>query len=67
MRRQLDRAAGPEELAAYAGEVTAAAAAADPGRLPAGDVTRFLASAHDALYVRVVRDGEAALGPPPCP
>jgi CBS domain-containing protein len=34
---------------------------------PAGDVTRFLASAYDALYLRVVRDGEAALGPPPCP
>jgi CBS domain-containing protein len=34
---------------------------------PPADVTRFLTSAHDALYVRAARDGEAALGPPPCP
>jgi CBS domain-containing protein len=67
VRRQLDRAATPEGLAAYAGEVTAAAARLIGSGSPAGDVTRFLASAHDALYVRVVRDGEAALGPPPCP
>jgi CBS domain-containing protein len=67
VRRQLDRAAEPEGLAAYAGEVTAAAVRLIGAGSPAGDVTRFLASAHDALYVRVVRDGEAALGPPPCP
>jgi CBS domain-containing protein len=67
VRRQLDRAAEPEGLAAYAGEVTAAAVRLVAAGSPAGDVTRFLASAHDALYVRVARDGEAALGPPPCP
>jgi CBS domain-containing protein len=67
VRRQLDRAAGPADLAAYATEVTAAAARLVGAGSPAGDVTRFLASAHDALYLRVVRDGEAALGPPPCP
>jgi CBS domain-containing protein len=67
VRRQLDRAATPEGLAAYAGEVTAAAVRLIAAGSPAGDVTRFLTSAHDALYVRVARDGEAALGPPPCP
>jgi CBS domain-containing protein len=67
VRRQLDRAASPADLAAYAGEVTAAAARLVAAGSPAGDVTRFLASAHDALYLRVVHDGEAALGPPPCP
>jgi CBS domain-containing protein len=67
IRRQLDRASGPEELAAYARDVTAAAARLVRTGAPAGDVTRFVASAHDALYVRAVRDAEAALGPPPCP
>ena len=67
VRRQLDRAAAPEDLAVWAGEVTAAAVRLIGSGSPAGEVTRFLASAHDALYVRVARDGEAALGLPPCP
>jgi CBS domain-containing protein len=67
VRRQLDRATGPADLAAYAGEVTTAAVRLVEAGTPAGEVTRFLASAHDALYVRAARDGEAALGPPPCP
>jgi CBS domain-containing protein len=67
VRRQLDRASTPADLAAYAGEMTKAAVRLVAAGSPAGDVTRFLASAHDALYLRVVRDGEAALGPPPCP
>ena len=67
VRRQLDRVAEPEGLAAYAGEVTAAAVRLIGAGSPAGDVTRFLASSQDALYARVARDGEAALGPPPCP
>jgi len=67
VRRQLDRAADPEGLAAYAREVTAAAVRLISAGSPAGDVTRFLASAHDALYIRIARDGEATLGPPPCP
>jgi CBS domain-containing protein len=67
VRRQLDRAVDQEGLAAYAGEVAAAAVRLIGSGTPAGDVTRFLASAHDALYVRVARDGESALGPPPCP
>src|SRR5215218_8319802 len=67
VRRQLDRATGPQDLPAYAQEVAAAAVRLIEAGSPAGQVTRFLASAHDALYVRVARDGEAALGPPPCP
>ena len=67
VRRRLDRAAGPEELAASASEVTAAAARLIRAGTPAGDVTRLLTDAHDALYVGAARDGEAALGPPPCP
>jgi CBS domain-containing protein len=66
VRRQLDRAADEEGLAAYAGEVAAAAVRLIEAGSPASDVTRFLAGAHDALYARVVRDGEAVLGPPPC-
>ena len=67
VRRQLDRAAEPEGLTAYAEEVTAAAVRLIAAGSPAGEVTRFLASAHDALYARVARDGEMTLGPPPCP
>ena len=67
VRRQLERAAGPEELAAYAREVTAAAARMVRTGTPAAEITRFVTSAHDALYVGAARDGEAALGPPPCP
>jgi CBS domain-containing protein len=67
VRRQLDRASGPEGLAAYAGEVTTAAAGLVRAGTAAGDVTRFVASAHDALYTRAARDAEAVLGPPPCP
>jgi CBS domain-containing protein len=67
VRRQLDRATGPADLAAYAGEVATAAVRLVEAGTPAGEVTRFLASAHDALYARAARDAEAALGPPPCP
>ena len=67
VRRQLDRATGPEDLPAYAREVAVAAVRLIEVGSPAGDVTRFVASAHDALYVRAARDGETALGPPPCP
>jgi CBS domain-containing protein len=56
-----------ETLAAHAREVTMAAARLVEAGTPPADVTRFLTSAHDALYVRAARDGEAALGPPPCP
>jgi CBS domain-containing protein len=66
VRRQLDRATGPQGLPAYAQEVAAAAVRLIEAGSPAGDVTRFVAGAHDALYARAIRDGEAALGPPPC-
>ena len=45
VRRQLDRAASPEDLAVWAGEVTAAAVRLIGSGSPAGEVTRFLASA----------------------
>jgi CBS domain-containing protein len=67
IRRQLDRAASPEQLAARAREVTTAATGLVRAGTPPADVTRFLSSAYDALYVRAARDGEATLGPPPCP
>jgi CBS domain-containing protein len=67
VRRQLDRATGREELAASAREVTTAATRMVEAGIPPADVTGFLTSAHDALYVRAARDGEVALGPPPWP
>jgi CBS domain-containing protein len=47
--------------------VTTVAARLVRAGTPAADVTRFLTSAYDALYVRAARDSEAAFGPPPCP
>ena len=67
VRRWLDWAAGPEQLAADAREADLAAARLVRAGNPAGMVSRFLASVHDGLYVGAVRDAEAALGPPPCP
>jgi CBS domain-containing protein len=67
IRGWLDWAAGPEELAACGREVDRAAARLVRAGNPAGMVTRFVASAHDGLYVGAARDAEAALGPPPCP
>jgi len=67
LRRQLDRATGHAGLVAYARDVGAAALRLVEAGSRAGDVTRFVASAHDALYVRAARDGEAALGPAPWP
>jgi CBS domain-containing protein len=66
LRRQLDGATDQAGLAAYARDVTAAALRMIGTGSRASDVTAFVASAHDALYVRAARDGEAALGPPPC-
>jgi CBS domain-containing protein len=56
-----------ETLATSAHEVAAAAARLVRAGRPPAEVTRFLTSAHDALYVQAARNGEAALGPPPCP
>ena len=67
VRRQLDRAADLEELAARAREVATAVARLVGVGTPPADVTRLLTSAYDALYVRAARDSEVALGPPPCP
>jgi CBS domain-containing protein len=67
VRRQLERATGPEGLAAYVAGVLAAATRLVAAGTRPGDVTRFISGAYDALYARAVRDGEAALGPPPCP
>jgi CBS domain-containing protein len=67
VRGWLDRAAGPEELAAVGRAVDKAAARLIRAGNPAGMVTRFVASIHDGLYVGAARDAEAALGPPPCP
>ena len=67
VRRQLEQAPGPEELATYAAQVTTAAARLVAAGTPAGEVTRFISGAYDALYVRALQDAEAALGPPPCP
>jgi len=69
LRRRLDRA-GPADvtdLAAYAAEVRAAAVRLVEAATPVDDTGRILGSAWDSLVVRVLRDAEAALGPPPAP
>jgi CBS domain-containing protein len=65
--RQLERAAGLDDLRHYGDQVAAAVA----GLLDAGarvsDIGRVVAVAHDALLQRILRDAEAELGPPPAP
>lgn len=69
LRRRLDRAgpASPEQLAAYAAEVRAAAVRLVEAATPVDDIGRIVGSAWDSLVARVLRDAEAALGPPPAP
>ncbi len=67
MPQRLVRAHSDADLRAYTEQVTATVG----GLLDAGarvsDIGRAVAAAHDALLVHIIRDAEAALGPPPCP
>ena len=69
LRRRLDRAgpASPADLAGYAAEVRAAAVRLVEAATPVDDIGRIVGSAWDSRVVRVLRDAEAALGPPPAP
>jgi CBS domain-containing protein len=67
MPQRLALAHSEADLRAYTEQVTATVG----GLLDAGarvsDIGRAVAAAHDALLVHIIRDAEAALGPPPCP
>jgi CBS domain-containing protein len=56
-----------DALAGYAGEVAAVAEALLKGGLDVLQIARVIATLNDALTVRLLRQAEDALGPPPCP
>jgi CBS domain-containing protein len=64
--RLLQRATSPAELQHYANHVADTIGTLLDAGARSGDVGRVVALAHDALLVRLLRDAEARLGPPPC-
>ncbi|MFV9503286.1 MAG: DUF294 nucleotidyltransferase-like domain-containing protein [Oscillochloridaceae bacterium umkhey_bin13] len=65
--RQLERAAGLEELRHYTDQIADAVAALLDAGAHATDIGRVVAVARDALHRRLLSEAESALGPPPVP
>lgn len=65
--RQLERARTVKDLHAYTEQVTATVGSLLDAGARVSDIGRIVAVAHDALLVRLLRDAEHILGPPPCP
>jgi CBS domain-containing protein len=65
--RQLERARSMDDLRRYCEEVSTTVDALLDAGARVSDIGRVVAVAHDALLQRLLRDGEAALGPPPAP
>lgn len=64
---KLRRAREAADLRAYADEVATTVGALLDAGARVSDIGRVVAVAHDQLQVRLLRDAEAALGPPPRP
>ncbi len=64
---QLWRARTTADLRAYADQVTTTVGALLDTGARVSDIGQVVAVAHDALLVRLLRDAETDLGPPPCP
>jgi CBS domain-containing protein len=65
--RQLQRARTLRDLRVYSEMVTATVGNLLEAGARVSDIGRVVAVAHDALTVRLLRDAETNLGPPPCP
>jgi CBS domain-containing protein len=65
--RQLERAKTTQDMQAYAEQVTATIGSLLDAGSRVSDIGRVVAVAHNALVVRLLRDAENMLGPPPCP
>jgi CBS domain-containing protein len=65
--RQLDRARTLEDLQRYTEQVAETVGQLMDTGVRVSDIGRIVAVAHDALLQRILRDAEAALGPPPVP
>lgn len=64
---QLRRARSREDLRRYTDQVAATVDSLLDAGARVSDIGRVVAVAHDALLKRLLRDAEAALGPPPAP
>ncbi len=67
LARQLQRARSLTELQAYADQVTATVGSLLHAGAHVSDIGRVVAVAHDSLVIRLLRDAEKELGPPPVP
>lgn len=67
LARQLERAEGLAGLRAYCDQVAGTVDALLDAGARVSDIGRVVAVAHDALLQRLLREAEAALGPPPAP
>lgn len=65
--RQLTRARTIEDFKAYTRQTTETVGTLLRTEARIQDIGRVVAIAHDALLERLLRDAEAAIGPPPCP
>ncbi|MEM8530870.1 MAG: DUF294 nucleotidyltransferase-like domain-containing protein [Chloroflexota bacterium] len=67
LSRQLKRAQSLEELQTYTDQIAAMVGALLVAGARFSDIGRMVAVSHDALLIRLIRDAEEELGPPPCP
>ena len=67
LSRQLKRAQSLEELQSYTEQIASMVGALLVAGARFSDIGRVVAVSHDALVIRLIRDAEAELGPPPCP
>lgn len=65
--RQLERAHSVSDMRVYTEQVTSTVGSLLDAGARVSDIGRIVAVAHDALIVRLLRDAERELGPPPCP
>lgn len=67
LSRQLKRAQSLEELQTYTDQIAAMVGALLVAGARFSDIGRMVAVSHDGLLIRLIRDAEEELGPPPCP
>lgn len=65
--KRLNKAAGADSLAGYAGEIAATAAILFQSGLNVVQIGRIIAALNDALVARLLNLAEQSLGPPPTP
>jgi CBS domain-containing protein len=64
--RSIERSEGTEALVDYGSRLAGLVESMVMSRLDAGQIGRVVSTLNDAVIVRVVREAEEQLGPPPC-